>query len=214
MTPSAFRARLVRGTALVIWLASTASGQIPTGWPDGLSRVTRATLQRLADSASALDAPAEPLYAKAAEGVLKGAPEGRIEDAVRALTRELIEARAVLGTEASTAEIVAGAGALHARAPQDALRRLHQAQLRAPRRVSLAAPLVVLADILTRRAPLEAISSALEKCVARGARAEDFMELRAAVEREIKQGQAPARAVSEQAQVVIRRLEVAPARQP
>jgi len=53
-----------------------------------------------ADSLRAAGLPADPIYAKAAEGVFKGADDQRILAAARSLARELGEARGAIGSTA------------------------------------------------------------------------------------------------------------------
>ena len=64
--------------------------------PETLQPDTRAAVERLADSLRSAGVPWEPLYAKSAEGVLKGADDERILRAVRSLARELTGARGAL----------------------------------------------------------------------------------------------------------------------
>src|SRR5690606_18089936 len=92
--------------------------------PERLQPATRGAIERLADSLRGDGLPWEPLYAKSAEGVLKGADDARILRAVRSLARELGDASAALGPSAAPAEVVAGASALHAGVPPADLRRL------------------------------------------------------------------------------------------
>src|SRR5256885_16093856 len=98
---------------------SSSSAQQPasaTDLPPQLSAAARQAIARLGDSLRAVRLPDEPLYAKAAEGVLKGAEEARIVAVVRTLARELGEARSSLGDAADVAELVAGASARPRRA--------------------------------------------------------------------------------------------------
>src|SRR5689334_10663350 len=73
-----------------------------------LSASLKASVDRLADSVRALGLPTDPLFAKAAEGTLKGADESRVMVAVRRLARELSDAKAALGDGATAAELEAG----------------------------------------------------------------------------------------------------------
>lgn len=160
--------------------------------PAELSPATRRAIERLADSLRDARLPSDPVYAKAAEGVLKGATEARILGAVRAMAHELGDARDALGAEVDQVEIVAGASALHAGVPVATLRRLREAsnQQKAGGH-SLTTPLIVLADLVTRRVPAPIASAAVDSLVARGAPSADFDALRAAVERDILAGRAP-----------------------
>ena len=185
--------------------------QPPTGddLPTQLAPATRQAIATLGDSLRALHLPAEPLYAKAAEGVLKAADDARILFAVRTLARELGEARAALGTNVDDADLVAGASALHVGATPAMLTQLrgtHRAPLAAGQ-ASLATTLVALADLLTRHVPATAAAAAIDSLVARRAPADDFAALRAAVERDIDAGRAPEASVVQRTQVLLRGLD-------
>ena len=82
--------------------------------PAQLSAPTRATLERLIDSARVAGLPVDPLYSKVREGVIRSADESRVIAAVQRLGRDLGEARSALGDSASAEEITAGANALRA----------------------------------------------------------------------------------------------------
>ena len=122
---------------------------------------------------------------------------------VRQLARELGDARVSLGSVASEADLVAGASALHAGVPEGTLRRLRDARARTGTAGSLAAPLVVLADLVSRRVPLELASASVDSLVVRGVRDEDFASLRAAVERDILSGRRPEDAVLARTQALL-----------
>jgi hypothetical protein len=188
---------------------SALAGQRPTtasDLPSQLSVATRQAIVRLGDSLRAARLPDEPVYAKAAEGVLKGADEARIVAAVRTLARELAEARTSLGSNADAAELVAGASALHVGATPLMLKQLRETHLAAGQSAtSLATPLVALADLLTRRVPPVIAAAAIDSLVARHAPGDDFAALRAAVERDIDAGRAPETAVTTRIQGLLRR---------
>lgn len=176
--------------------------------PSQLAPATRQAIARLGDSLRAARLPDEPLYAKAAEGVLKGAEDARIVAAVRTLARELGEARAALGAAADDADLVAAASALHVGATPAMLTRLQETHRAATNNgTSLAPPLVALADLLTRRVPAPAAAAAIDSLVARHAPADDFAALRAAVERDIDAGRAPETSVQQRTQVLLRGLD-------
>jgi hypothetical protein len=203
------RQRVACVAVLICATSSSLGGQQPAtaaDLPAQLSASTRQAIARLGDSLRAARLPDEPLYAKAAEGVLKGADEPRIVSAVRTLARELAEARVSLGDAADAAELVAGASALHVGATPTMLKQLRQTHLAAGRSgTSLATPLVALADLLTRRVPPPIAAAAIDSLVARHAPADDFAALRAAVERDIDAGRAPEAAVTTRMQGLLRR---------
>lgn len=108
-----------------------------------------AVLVRDIELAAARGIPAAPLLAKVREGRLKRAPAARIRLAVAALAARLDTARAALGTDATSDELVAGADALSAGAGAGALRAVRAAT--PTRRV--AAPLGALAQLVASGVP-------------------------------------------------------------
>lgn len=172
--------------------------------PARLSTETRSAIERLADSLGRAKVPVEPLYDKAAEGVLKGADDSRILRAVRSLARELASARAALGPSAASAEILAGASALHAGVLPDDLRKLARERQHPRGTMSLAVPLTVLADLVTRRVPPGVATASVSTLISGGAAEDDFTALRAEVQRDISSGLAPAAAAAARTQAFIR----------
>jgi hypothetical protein len=176
--------------------------------PAQLAPATRQAIARLGDSLRAAHLPDEPVYAKALEGVLKGAEDARIIAAVRRLARELGEARAALGPSIEDADLVAAASALHVGATTVMLTRLEETyRASGGRRTSFATPLVALADLLTRRVPAPAAAAAIDSLVARRAPADDFASLRAAVERDIDAGRPPEASVQQRTQVLLKGID-------
>jgi hypothetical protein len=171
--------------------------------PDRLQPPTRTTIVQLADSLRSAGLPDTPLYSKAAEGVLKGADDARILTAVRSLARELGEAREALGSEASEAEIVAGASALHAGVPAADLRRMRDRQPRGSSR-SLAVPLTVLADMITRGVPPNDAAASVNALLARRLDDAEFQALRVGIEHDISAGRHPGAATQAWTQRVLR----------
>ena len=210
----------IGGVALVLLIGSacltsagaqgsaTQPGALPSDGRTQLSPAARQAIAQLGDSLRAVHLPDAPIYAKAAEGMLKGADETRILAAVRTLARELGAAREALGANADESELTAGASALHVGATSAAL-----AQLRQTRRSSesgdrsLAVPLVALVDLLARRVPAPVATAAIDSLVARGAPAEDFAALRAAVRQDILAGRTPEAAVRARAQGLLRNVD-------
>jgi hypothetical protein len=166
----------------------------------------RTAVDRLADSARALNVPAEPLYLKAAEGVLKGAADERVTDVVRRLLSELVESRRALGADASSGEVVAGATVIHARVDPALLRRLRDAQLEARPGSggSLVMSLVVLADLVARRVSPDVAIASITALAQRGTPDQQLTILRSSIEREIAGGQAPDVATRARTAVILR----------
>jgi hypothetical protein len=193
--------------AALVGAPAAARAQQTQSIPDRLRPTTRVLVERLADSLRAAGLPADPLYAKAAEGVLKGADDERILGALRTLARELGEARSALGPTAGPAELIAGASALHAGVPPATLRRLREVRERKAPASSLATPLVVLADLVTRRVPPAVAASSVDQLLARGAPDDDFTALRAGIERDILAGRPPDAATVARTQALLQTID-------
>jgi hypothetical protein len=199
--------RTLVGVLLLLSVMAADADAQRSALPDRLAPTTRATIERLCDSLRSVDLPAQPLYAKAAEGVLKGADDARIVSAIRTLARELGEARAALGDESDEAELIAGASALHAGAPAATLRRLREGRGSRRAKGALAVPLVVLADLASRGIPPAVAGASLEALAARNASDDQFAALRAAIERDIQAGRPPADATTARTRALLGSIE-------
>lgn len=215
------RTRTLLETIIVAALcAVSAQAQSPAVHPlspadfTQLSAHTREAIARLGDSVRAAGLPDQPLYAKAAEGILKQASEIRILTVVRALARDLGEARESLGANADEAELVAAASLLHIGAPPTVLRRLNAARSAAGQHgesMSLAEPLVALVDLMARGVPATIAEPAIDSLVTKRAPSTDFAALRAAVQRDIAAGRSPEASMAARTQTLLRNIE---SRQP
>jgi hypothetical protein len=190
--------------ALSAGVAETASAQAVA-----LPPPLRASIDRLADSARALGVPSEPLYLKAAEGQLKGADDERVLAVARRLLGELAAARRALGPGSSTGELVAGANAIHARVDPERLRELREMSVAGHPRASLVMPLVVIADLVSRRVSPDVAVASVRSLVTQGAPDQEFASLRTAVEQDIAGGQAPDLAMRARTDVALRGLGAA-----
>ena len=204
---------LLIGGACLTNASAQRSPALPAGssQSEGLGQLppaTRQAIAQLGDSLRAVHLPDAPIYAKAAEGVLKGADEARILAAVRALARELGQARGSLGDNSEEAELTAGASALHVGATPMMLAQLRETQRSSDGGDrSLAVPLVALVDLLARRVPAPVATAAIDSLVAKRARAEDFAALRAAVTQDILAGRTPEAAVRARAQGLLHSVD-------
>jgi hypothetical protein len=157
---------------------------------------TRDAVVALIDSARAEGIPGEPLVQKALEGASKRADGARILLAVRALDRELGDARAALGAASSDAEIIAGASALHAGIAPAAL-----ARMRASRKSgSLTVALAVLSDLIARGVPGDTATSVISALTVAGTQDAELLRFQQGVERDIAQGATPSAAIGVRAQ--------------
>ena len=193
----------MRGIVALILLAVAASASAQTRqsppFPERLAPDTRAALARLADSARAAGLPAEPITAKAAEGVLKGADDARILKAVRSLVAELGAARAAL-PNASTSVLSAAASALHAGASARTLRDIAEAadarRDAAGRDADLAVAFISVADLAASGVSAERAGSAVAQLLRRGAPDAEISAFRAGVAQDISEGRAPEQALT------------------
>lgn len=187
MSRSAHRALVVCALALPM---ARAAAQDPRLIPL-LDDSTRLHVEAVVDSARRAQLPTEPLIDKALEGARKRAAGARILAAVTALSDRLRVARAALGGNTES-ELVAGAAALQAGVGPHALADLRETR---PGR-SLAVPLVVLSDLVTRGVPADT-ATALVLLVARaGLTDEAFLEVQRSVQNDVRDGAHPATAAA------------------
>jgi len=207
---------MIDGSWIAKWLAIggvivvssrpvAAQGSTPNA--PQLAVSVKAVVDRLADSVRALGLPTDPLYAKAAEGTLKGADEQRVVIAVRRLVRELSDAKVALGDGATGAELEAGASALHAGVATDLVARLGRAAKGGGTPGRLVMPLVTLADMVARNVSPQAAVASLEALVSRGAGDAQLATLRSDVERDIAAGERPDVAVQRRSATIVRGLD-------
>lgn len=187
-----------RTTVLALALSVLAATHVGAQVQSELARLdpaSRAAIVRIIDSTRALGLPTTPLEWKVAEGVTKGADGARIVGAVQRSADGLRRAREALGAEASTPELIAGAGALQVGASPEALRRLRGDRRDRP----LTLRLVVLSDLVSRGVPVGDATSAVLRLSSSGASDEDFSALRRDVLRDVQGGIAPSRALASRA---------------
>ena len=198
--------------ALVVSVAALPgqlAGQAASAGAPQLGASLKSAVDRLADSVRALGLPTDPVYAKAAEGTLKGADEQRVMIAVRRLVRELSDAKTALGDQATGAELEAGASALHAGVAPDLVARLGRSAREHPTPGAgrLVMPLVTLADMVARNVSPQAAVASIETLISRGAGDAQLASLRSDVERDIASGERPDLAVQKRSASIVRKLD-------
>lgn len=146
----------------------------------------RALVTSLVDSARAAGLPAEPLVDRALEGASKRAPTPLIGAAVRRLAADLGRAREVLGSAATSTELIAAADALRAGAPPNVILRLREALGTR----GLAVPLGVTADLTARGVPADTAAT-LVIALAESVADATLLALQRDVERDIALGASP-----------------------
>ena len=192
--------------AVVAVRAAGAQEQPDRTLPAQLSATTRATLERIIDSARVAGLPIDPLYSKIREGVFRSADEPRVIAAVQRLGRDLGEARAALGDSARPEEIAAGANALRAGLRPADLSRLRDARARRTDH-PLTVALVVLADLATRGVPPSLAAASVNELVARNVSDGSLMSFRQNVERDLLGGRSPASALDARTRSMIDEVE-------
>jgi hypothetical protein len=189
--------RLIAGILLA--LATTAAEAQDPRLEARLPLAARASVHSILEQAAAQGLPMEPLVQRALEGASRNSSPERIEEAVRDLAKRMHRAQAALGSEASEAELLAAAGALHAGLVEGDLVRLRTASSGG----SLAQPLVTLVDLLQRGVPRDTASAAVLALVQAGVPAEGYAQLRRSVAQDIRQGATPSSAAHTRAQGVL-----------
>lgn len=129
-----------------------------------LDAETRQAVVAIVESAQRQRLPVEPLVDKALEGASKGAPSARIVVAVRTLATHLERSRAILGPDASDADVVSGANALRQGVSPDLLRRLREQRVR-----GMTVALSVLTELAARGASADVVARALVSLDSAGA---------------------------------------------
>ena len=202
--------RVLRVIALVVPVlcarVAVAQDQPDRTLPAQLSAATRATLERLIDSARVVGLPVDPLYSKVREGVFRSADEARVIAAVQRLGRDLGDSRSALGDSAQPEEITAGANALRAGIRPADLSRLQDARGRRPDQ-PLTVALVVLADLATRGVPPAMAAASVNELVARKVSDGSLMSFRQNVERDLVGGRSPASALDARTRSMIDEVE-------
>jgi hypothetical protein len=182
--------RAIVTSSLIIVFASVSAVAQEARLKSALDGETLVKVTKMTDSARAESLPVDPLVGVALEGAQRRAPGARIVTAVHDYLVALRGARAALGPDATSPEIVSGAGVLLSGVSADALHRISLAGTRRP----LTVPLVVLADLIARGVPKDTAARAIEVAARANARDDDYSALRRFVEQDILAGASPAAA--------------------
>ncbi len=185
-------ARLLALTAIAVTLAGQRASAQDARLVAQLDGPTQAQVSAVIERARAASLPVEPLVDKALEGARKHAPDARIVDAVTSLAARLDSSRRALGSASTEAELVAAAAALQAGVGTSVLAQLRQQ--RAGR--SLAIPLVVLGDLVTRGVPHDTASALILLVAHEGLGDETLLAIQRDVQRDVRDGAHPATAAA------------------
>jgi len=192
----AARARTGALVALAL-AAASAAASARAGAQDSrlVAQLDPATQQRVSaviEHARAASLPVEPLVDKALEGARKHAPPPRIVEAVTSLAARLDSSRVALGMGSTEAELVAAASALQAGVGPQVLSQLRQERVGR----SLAIPLVVLGDLVTRGVPHDTASALILLVAHEGLGDETLLAIQRDVQRDVRDGAHPATAAA------------------
>ena len=178
--------------ALAIVAAATPAAAQDARLVAQLDAATQQRVSAVIERARAASLPVEPLVDKALEGARKRAPAPRIVEAVTSLAARLDSSRVALGTASTEAELVAAAAALQAGVGPRVLSQLRQE--RAGK--SLAVPLVVLGDLVTRGVPHDTASALILLVAHEGLGDETLLAIQRDVQRDVRDGAHPATAAA------------------
>ena len=157
-----------------------------------LDAETQSRVSLVIERARSASLPIEPLVDKALEGARKRAPNARIIEAVTTLAARLDSSRVALGSASTEAELVAAASALQAGVGTDVLTRLRHERVGR----SLAVPLVVLGDLVTRGVPHDTASALILLVAHEGLGDETLLAIQRDVQRDVRDGAHPATAAA------------------
>lgn len=179
-----------------------------TQLPARLSPQTRTAIEHLADSLRNAGVPADPLYDKAAEGVLKNIDDARILAATRTLARELGTAATLLGPSAGVSDVVSAASALSAGVPAKAIQKLAARRSKGGESDGrLVLSFIILVDFASRGVPIDAAVKAVDGLLARGAGGPELTAFRTGVERDLLAGRDIGTTLTTRAEGVLRRRD-------
>lgn len=152
---------------------------------------TRDVVRQQLGGAVSRGVPAEPLMAKALEGVAKRASAKSIRQAMERLEENLRRSAKALAPDPTVDEVAAGADALSVKVPEATLKAL---RTMAPGR-SVALELGVLTDLVARNVPADQASRMVLDLMARKATGTQLTALSSAVQEDVEAGIAPTMAL-------------------
>jgi len=185
-------ARVALVLSAAIAAMSARAGAQDTRLVAQLDPATQQRVSAVIERARAASLPVEPLVDKALEGARKHAPNGRIVEAVTSLAARLDSSRVALGMASTDAELVAAAAALQAGVGTRVLGQLRQERVGR----SLAIPLVVLGDLVTRGVPRDTASALILLVAHEGLGDETLLAIQRDVQRDVRDGAHPATAAA------------------
>lgn len=198
------RARIICALLAAVFPAARSSSQQPP--MERVSPATRASLERIIDSARVSGLPTSPLRDKIAEGLLKHADDDRILHAVQVLARTYHDARALVGSDAPPGVLGAAASLLQAGVPAAEVQRLMQSARPGESDAAIESGFVTLVDLIAKGVPMNAAAQSTRTLFAHRAGDREFAALRAGVEQDATAGRPLEAAVVERTQMQLRAL--------
>ena len=173
---------------------------------DRIGAATRASLERIIDSARVAGLPTAPLEDKIAEGMLKRADDERILRAVQTLARVYRDARTLVGNDAPPGVLGAAASVLQAGLPTGEVQRLLQSARQSGSNAALESGFATVVDLLARGVPMRVATRSAETLFAHHAGDREFAALRAGVAQDVLAGRGLEAAVVDRTQMQVRAL--------
>jgi hypothetical protein len=185
LRPMQLRLAAVVIIALAVGVRSLGAQQVAyaANVPGELDSATAAAVGREIARAGERGLPVEPLVAKVREGRLKRAAGPRIRTAVVKLAERLDSARAALGPQSTTEELIAGADAIAAGAGESSLRALRAATTN-----SIAAPIGTLAQLVASGVAPQRATEMIVSLIRKNASAAVVLALGNLVESDVASG--------------------------
>ena len=189
--------------ALLLTGPAVAGAQESRGFErldDRLSPATVERLQEITQRAERAGVPPDLLRRKAMEGVSKGVTGTRLEQAIEAYARRLVNARELAGPDAGPDLLAAVADAAERGVPPRRIRAFVSAN---PNPVRSTVGLRVLGDLIDLGVPDAEAARGVSAALDRGMRGERLLAVSAAVRRRVAEGEDPTGAL--RAEVDVRR---------
>jgi hypothetical protein len=166
-----------------------------------LDRPTMLAVNAIVDSARRAKLPTAPLVDKALEGAAKGSDGPKIVVAVKQLSVRMGSAKRVLGSNTTSDEIRAGAGAMDAGVSVRDLARLRAAAGKRP----VTMPLAVLSDLIGQSVPIPTATNLVLQLAKSGVKDRDLSLFQRNVRTDIERGADPTAAATTRARGLVLR---------
>jgi hypothetical protein len=157
---------------------------------------TREMVRTFITAANTRGVPAKPLLSRALQGQAFNANAKKVEQALVRFEKNWRRSREVLGSQASSDEIVAGADALLNGVPESELAALRRTADRMPGgRRPITVEIGVLTELVAKNVSPKEAGKTVRELMARGATGAQLTELTAAVQQDVALGVSPVAAL-------------------